>query len=230
MYREHNGNIFRNRESAGRLLGSCLTHLAARDPIVLAVPRGGVPVGYEVAKALDAPLDVVVARKIGAPFQQELGIGAIAPDDICVLDDSMIQMLDISDEQIERTIEKQKAEMERRLRQFRGSLPMPDLTERTAIVVDDGIATGVTTRAALDWARSKQPSRLVLAAPVCAADTADRLVREVDEFVCLLKPEAFIAVGLWYSDFTQITDEEVAEILARARKEYADRFVALAAA
>lgn len=214
--------LFRDRADAGRRLAERLTHLRTEEPIVLALPRGGVTVGYEVARALGAPLDVIVARKLGAPFQPELGIGAIAPGGVRVLNEEAVRWLGISEAEIARIAERESREMERRIRLYRGDQPMPDLRGRTVILVDDGIATGVTTRAAIESVRQSRPQKLVLAVPVCAAETSDILQQEVDEFICLSTPTEFIAVGVWYENFTQVSDEEVIQLLARAKAEAAE--------
>jgi predicted phosphoribosyltransferase len=214
--------LFRDRADAGRRLAERLTHLRHEEPIVLALPRGGVTVGYEVARVLGAPLDVIVARKLGAPFQPELGIGAIAPGGVRVLNEEAVRWLGISEEEIGRIAERESREMERRIRLYRGDQPMPDLRGRTVILVDDGIATGVTTRAAIESVRQSRPQKLVLAVPVCAAETSDILQQEVDEFICLSIPTEFVAVGVWYENFTQVSDEEVIQLLARAKAEVAE--------
>ena len=189
---------------------------ASEHPIVFALPRGGVVVGYEVASALHAPLDVIVARKIGAPGYEELGIGAIAPGGARVLDEQAMHWLGISEVQLQRQIAKETEEMNRRLRLYRGGRPIPDVTNRTAILVNDGLATGVTARAAIQYLRAHNPARLVLAIPVCASETAARLETEVDDLVCVSMPPHFRAVGIWYRCFDQTTDQEVLDLLARA--------------
>lgn len=211
---------FRDRKDAGRQLAERLSSLRSENPIVLALPRGGVEVGYEVARALGAPLDVIVARKLGAPFQPELGIGAVAPEGVLILDEHAIRVLGVSRTEIERIVEEETEEMERRLRHFRGDRRMPDLTDRTVLLVDDGLATGVTARAALRAIRRWTPRRIVLAAPVCAPETARALSSEADEVVCLCEPLDFGAVGLWYDRFDQTSDEEVLDLLERSRREW----------
>jgi len=209
--------IFRDREDAGLRLAERLAPYRREGPIVLALPRGGVVIGYEVARALHAPLDVIIARKLGAPDQPELGIGAIAPGGVRVLDDYIVRALDIPMEQIERIAARETGEMERRLRRFRGDRPKLDLYDRTVILVDDSLATGVTARAAVESIRREQPRRIVLAVPVCAAETAELFRGLVDELVCLQMPREFRAVGLWYEDFEQTSDEEVIHLLDHAR-------------
>jgi putative phosphoribosyl transferase len=210
---------FENREDAGRRLAERLYNCRDERPVVFALPRGGVPVGYEVARSLGAPLDVLVARKLGAPGQPEFGIGAVAPGGVRVFNDDVVERLGIPEDYVERVTERENAEVERRLRYFRGGRPEPDVHDRTVIVVDDGLATGVTARAAVEALRRRGPRRLVLAAPVCAAQTAKLLSSAVDELVCLETPPDLGAIGFWYRDFSQIPDEKVMELLERARQE-----------
>jgi predicted phosphoribosyltransferase len=210
---------FRDREDAGRRLAKRLARYRDEDSVVFALPRGGVPVGYEVARALKAPLDVFIARKLGAPNQPELGIGAVTQDGLRVLNEGIIREIGIYEEYIERIAAEETKEAERRLKLFRGERPEPEVRERTAILVDDGIATGVTTRAAIESLRQRDPRRLVLAVPVCAARTAESLRKEVDELICLEAPSDLKAIGLWYRHFEQTSDEEVIELLERARRE-----------
>jgi predicted phosphoribosyltransferase len=211
--------VFEDRADAGRRLADHVTHLGDEHPVVLALPRGGVVVGYEIARALGAPLNVIVARKLGAPGHEELGIGAVAPGGVRVLYDDAIAALGISSEWIERVTARETDEMERRLRLYRGDRPLPALEDRTVILVDDGLATGVTARAAMESIRRQRPRRLVVAIPVCAAETAAVLRPLADEFICAQTPHGFRAVGLWYHDFTQVTDEEVIALLERAAEE-----------
>ncbi len=211
---------FEDRREAGRRLAGKLARYRDERPVVFALPRGGVPVAYEVARALGAPLDVLVARKLGAPGQPEFGIGAIAPGGVRVLNERAVAMLGIPDDYLDRVAEQETKEMERRTRRFRGERPEPDVRGRTAILIDDGLATGVTARAAIKALRERGPARLVLAAPVCAAQTAEALAAEVDDLVCLETPPDLGAIGFWYRDFEQTTDGEVVELLERARREY----------
>ncbi len=217
---ERKDMIFRDRRDAGQRLTEGLAACRGQQPIVLALPRGGVVVGYEVARALDAPLDVVVTRKLGAPHNPEFGFGAVGPGGVQVLDEGTVRTLGLDAAQIERIAEKERKEMERRQASYRGERPLPDVSGRAAIVVDDGLATGVTAIAAVRAVRQWGPARLVLAVPVSAPGTAARLRDEVDELVCLHEPSGFMAVGRWYEDFSQASDEEVLEILARARSEH----------
>lgn len=212
--------IFGDRTDAGRELARRLASYKSQNPIVLGIPRGGVQVAAEIAAALDAPLDVAVARKLGAPFQPELGIGAIAPGNVRLLDETVVEALNISTDELDRITLREETEMDRRLELFRRGRPPLQLEGRVVIVVDDGIATGVTTRAAVRSVRLQSPSRLVLAAPVCPLETARLLQEEVDELVCIATPMDFRAVGIWYRDFTQLTDDDVAAILRSANTLY----------
>jgi predicted phosphoribosyltransferase len=180
---------------------------------VLGLPRGGVAVAYEIARALHAPLDLVVARKLGAPMQPELGIGAIAPHGVRVLDSMAVDILGIPPEEIDQITARETVEMDRRLQLYRGDRPPLEAEGRTVILVDDGLATGVTARAAIQALCLRHPRRLVLAVPVCAPETADLLRGEVDDFVCLVMPDRFRAVGIWYDDFEQLTDDQVIALL-----------------
>lgn len=208
---------FRDRTQAGRELAEQLRVRQDKGglahPLVLALPRGGVPVAREVARALDAPLDVLVARKIGAPFQEELGVGALVGDDPPLFDEWALNRMGLTHEALAGTVKRERAELRRRERLYRGGRPAPDLAGHTVIVVDDGLATGVTARAAVRWVRRQGPERVVLAVPVAAPESADLLSREADEVVCLYRPADFRAVGLWYEDFEQLTDADVLDLL-----------------
>ncbi len=208
--------FFRDRRHAGRELGERLKRLVDGDVVVLALPRGGVEVGYEVARTIGAPLDVIVARKLGAPSQPELGIGAVAPGGIMLLDTRTIRQLGLSEEDIARVAEQERAEMHRRLKEYRGEDEPADLSGKTPVIVDDGLATGVTALAAVRAARAANAERILLAIPVCAAETAAMMEKEVDELVCLSQPDPFIAVGVWYEHFGQTSDAQVIELLEEA--------------
>src|ERR687890_1069843 len=210
---------FEDRRDAGRRLATKLLVFKDARPVVFALPRGGVPVAYEVSRALGAPLDVFVSRKLGAPDQPEFGIGAVSVGGVRVLNRDVIRRLGIPDEYVEQITARENAEVERRLRYFRGGRPEPEVGGRTAILVDDGLATGVTARAAVEALRLRVPRRLILAAPVCAAQTVKLLRPAVDELVCLQSPSDLGAIGFWYRNFEQTSDEEVVELLARARSE-----------
>jgi putative phosphoribosyl transferase len=178
-----------------------------------------VPVGYEISRSLGAPLDVFVSRKLGAPGQPEFGIGAVAAGGVRVLNKDVVRRLGIPDDYVQKITAQELAEVGRRLRYFRGERPEMEVGGRIAILVDDGLATGVTARAAVQALRSRKPRRLVLAAPVCAAQTADLFLRTVDDLVCLESPSDLGAIGYWYRNFEQTSDEEVVELLERARSE-----------
>ena len=211
--------LFTNRHEAGRRLAERLLALKDRRPVVLALPRGGVPVGFEVARALAAPLDLVLVRKIGAPFQEELAVGAIADGEHpeLVTDPRLVADLDISPEYLEEAKSAALQEIERRRRVYFGDRQPVDVAGCTAIVVDDGIATGATMLAALRATLRRKPARLVLAVPVAPRHTIEKLRREVDETVCLDTPADFFAVGQFYRQFPQLRDEEVIALLDQAR-------------
>jgi putative phosphoribosyl transferase len=207
--------LFRDRRDAGRILGERLHRFAGRQgAIVLGLPRGGVEVAYEVARALDLPLDVLVVRKLGVPGHEELAFGAIAQG-VLVLDE-LAGALTLSDETIRRIADDERRELQRRERIFREGRPAHDLRDRLVILVDDGLATGSTMRAAVRAVREHQPAGIVVAIPAAAALTCAELGREADEVICLATPEPFHAVGQWYEDFTQTSDEEVRKLLAAA--------------
>lgn len=214
----HGAAVFRDREDAGKKLSDRLTQYQDEDALVLALPRGGVPIGYEIARALNVPLDVLVARKLGAPGQPELAIGAVAPGGVRVLNERVIRQLGIPEVWIETVTEKELAEAGRRMRRFRGERPEPEIERRTVILVDDGIATGMTVMAAIMAIREKHPRRIVLAVPVCAESAVETLASQVDELVSLRIPTDLQAIGLWYEDFQQLDDAEVLELLERSRR------------
>jgi putative phosphoribosyl transferase len=211
--------LFTDRHEAGRRLAERLLALKDKNPVVLALPRGGVPVGFEIARALAAPLDLVLVRKIGAPFQEELAVGAIADGEHpeLVTDPQLVAHLDISPEYLDEAKSAALEEIERRRRVYFGDRQPVEITGRTAIVVDDGIATGATMLAALRATRRRRPARLVLAVPVAPRHTLKKLRQEVDETVCLDTPADFFAVGQFYRQFPQLRDEEVIALLDQAR-------------
>jgi putative phosphoribosyl transferase len=210
--------VFKDRTEAGQLLADRLASYAGPDTIVLALPRGGVPVGYEVAKRLKAPLDVVIVRKIGAPMQPELALGAIVdgrtPE--VVLNDALVAELGISRFYLEREEQELLKEIDRRHKLYRRGRAAYDVKNRTVIVVDDGIATGATVRAALKALRRGKPKRLILAVPVAPPDTVASLSAEVDELICLQSPSYFMAISMFYGRFDQVSDDEVVKLLAAA--------------
>lgn len=214
---------FPNRNEAGRQLAAELSTYATESPIILALPRGGVPVAYEVARALGGQLDVWVVRKIGVPWHPELGVGAVAEDGYVYLNQDILDNIGFSGPALTRAITQQRREVEDRVVKFRGGHPRPVLRDRTVIMVDDGIATGGTVRAAIRSIRSQQPKTLVLAVPVAAADIATTLASEVDRLVCLRTPRDLYAIGLWYDDFTQVPDQDVVALLERTRHEQPTR-------
>jgi predicted phosphoribosyltransferase len=209
--------LFQDRSDAGRELASKLRRYAGRDDVVvLGLPRGGIPVAYEVAQALGAPLDVFLVRKLGVPGHEELAMGAIASGGARVLNEQVVDRLGIPPEAIEAVTEQERQELERRERAYRGDRPPLDLRDKIVILVDDGLATGASMRAAVAALPAHQPGRVVVAVPVGAAQTCWELRGEVDELVCARQPEPFFAVGAWYDRFEQTTDEVVRELLRRA--------------
>jgi putative phosphoribosyl transferase len=209
------GIRFRDRIEAGQLLGRALASRALENEIVLALPRGGVPVGYEVAKALGAPLDVFIVRKLGVPGHEELAMGAIASGGVRVLNRDVLDYARITPQQLDTVTAREERELARREAEYRGYRPPLDVRGRTVIIVDDGLATGSTMRAAVQALRAMEPKRVIVAVPVGAAQTCEEFRDIVDEIVCLRTPEPFEAVGLWYDDFTQTTDAEVHALLSR---------------
>ena len=211
---------FRDRTEAGRVLATYLTAYADRpDVLVLALPRGGVPVAYEVARALRAPLDVFLVRKLGVPGREELAMGAIASGGVCVLNTDVLRMLSIPPRVVDNVAARERRELARREQAYRDGGPPPEVRDRITILVDDGLATGSTMRAAVTALRQEQPRRIVVAIPVASPDTCRELRREVDELVCAETPEPFFGVGWWYQDFRQTTDDEVHDLLGKANVE-----------
>jgi putative phosphoribosyl transferase len=210
--------IFTDRHEAGLLLSSAVKELQLKQPIIIALPRGGVPIGYEITQALHASLTVIVARKIGAPMRPEFGIGAIAEGDIRVLDQDIIHRLGVSQDKLRELIEKEKEELKRRVGLYRNGEPLPKLEKRTIILVDDGVATGITAQAAIIAIKKQKPKQIIFASPVCSSDTVQELRQLVDVVICLKTPVDFTAVGVWYEYFEAVTDDEVIHFLQRARR------------
>jgi putative phosphoribosyl transferase len=209
---------FRDRRDGGRALALRLRELQLVEPVVLALPRGGVPVAAEVAGLLHAPLEVFVARKIGLPAHPEFGVGAIAEGGEPLLAQSVLSRLGLSGADLAPVVERERDELARRVQRYRGSRQLPELHDRTAVLVDDGLATGVTARAALQALRRHEPARLVLAVPVGPPDAARALAGAADDVVCVLQPEGSWAVGAWYRHFEQVSDEQVLELLLARRR------------
>jgi predicted phosphoribosyltransferase len=212
---------FVDRAEAGRVLAAELSHLAGRtDVTVLALPRGGVPVGYQVARALEAPLDVLLARKVGVPGHAELAMGAVGAGGVRVLNQAVVDALGILPAAIDEAAGRESAELARREESYRPGRPPLDVAGRVAVIVDDGLATGATMRAAVTALRALGPARIVVAVPVGARETCSELAGDADEVVCARMPRTFRAVGEWYDDFTQTTDDEIRALLAREEDDH----------
>jgi putative phosphoribosyl transferase len=210
--------FFSDRKEAGKILASKLTDYAEKS-IVLAIPRGGVVVGYEIAHKLKVPLDVIIPRKVGAPFNPELAIGAVTEDGTLILDRQLVEYLGVSERHIKKESEQQRLEIKRRLKLYRGDTPFPNLKSLHVILVDDGIATGATVKAALASIRKKDPKSVVLAVPVAPSSTLQELEKDADVAICLATPEPFYAIGQFYKDFAQTSDEEVKRLLKLNKEE-----------
>jgi putative phosphoribosyl transferase len=208
---------FRDRLEAGRQLAAALERYAGSpNLLVLALPRGGVPVGYQVARALNAPLDVMLVRKLGVPGHEELAMGAIAPGGIRILSDEVVAAFAVTERDIATIAAQEQDELDRREEAYRDGRPLPIIRDRTVVLVDDGLATGSTMRAAALAIRAQEPAHLAVAVPVAPAETCAALERDADEVICLISPEPFFAVGNWYEDFAQVNDDEVHQLLERA--------------
>jgi putative phosphoribosyl transferase len=211
-------HAFQDRAEAGKLLAEkLLKYRDQADLLVLALPRGGVPVAMEVAHALHAPLDVFLVRKLGVPGQEELALGAVATGGVRVLNQDVMQSLHISQEELDTVTTAEQQELERRQRAYRDARPAPEIRDHTIILIDDGLATGASMRAAVLAVRQQHPKRIVVAVPAAAPETCDEFRGEVDEIICAITPFPFYGVGLWYEDFSQVTDEEVRSSLASAQ-------------
>lgn len=206
---------FTDRASAGRTLAKKLEHLRGRNVIVLGLPRGGVPVAFEVAQALGAPLDILNVRKLGVPWHEELAMGAIGTGGVRVLNNDIIMSMGIRKDELDEVTARQQLELDRRERLYRSGRPAPALHNRIAVLVDDGIATGATVRAAIEVVRAQQPSAIVLAVPVVQESVAEELRQDVHELVSVITPADLIAIGVWYDSFPQLTDDEVRRTLSR---------------
>jgi putative phosphoribosyl transferase len=212
-------SLYMDRSDAGKRLAEKLRKYAVReDVIVLALPRGGVPVGYEVARQLQAPLDVFLVRKLGLPGHEELAMGAIASGGVRVLNEDVIHRLNVPGDVLEDVTQKEAAELERRAKAYRGNIPMVEVRDRTVILVDDGLATGASMKAAVSGLWAHNPDRLVVAVPVAAPDVCASFQKIVDEIICLETPEMFFGVGAWYEDFAQVSDDDVRRYLQRAQE------------
>ena len=211
---------FKDRRDAGRKLAQKLSAYArGQNTLILALPRGGVPVAYEVALALNVPMDIFIVRKLGLPGREELAIGAIASGGIRILNSDIIRMLSIPEEIINFVARRELQELQRRERLYRGNRPSPEVRDQTVILIDDGLATGASMRAAVAGVRAQHPARIVVAVPAAAAETCDAFRSEVEEVVCAITPEPFYGVSRWYKDFSQVTDEEVRTWLEEANRQ-----------
>ncbi len=214
--------MFLDRTEAGRKLAKALKGYEAFKPIILALPRGGAPIGFEVAKALHAPLDVLVVRKIGAPWNPEFGVGAIAPG-VQIFDQPSLDALGLTPSDLKGTIEEEQLELHRRIQAYRGKADFPNISGKTVILIDDGLATGITTRAAIEAIKKLMPSQLILAVPVGPSDTVEHLRHLVDKLICLEIPSPFYAVGSFYHYFPQVSDKEVIDLLRLSHERHTAR-------
>jgi putative phosphoribosyl transferase len=212
----------KNRTEAGRLLADALqSYAGGSDVLVLALPRGGVPVAFEVAQKLKVPLDLILVRKLGVPGQKELAMGALASGGSKIMNQELVQSLHIPEATLQAVINEEKQELERRERAYRGNWPPPEVRDRRVILIDDGLATGATMRAAVSALRQQQPARIIVGIPVAPSSTVEKLRQEADEVFCLATPEPFFAISAWYVDFSQTSDDEVRDLLSLAWREKA---------
>jgi len=205
--------MFKDRKEAGRLLAKALSEYKDKNPVILAIPRGGVVVAYEVAKSLNAPLDLIIPRKISAPDQPELAIGAVTEDGTTILNQDILQYLRVPDDYIKAEVKRQEEEIKRRIQKYLGDKPRVPIKGKIVILIDDGVATGATIRAAIASIRKRKPALIVLAIPVGLIDTIEELRKDADRVICLMTPEPFFAIGQFYENFEQTSDEEVIQIL-----------------
>ena len=210
--------LFVNRAHAGKELSKQLMRYEGSNSVVLALPRGGVPIGFEVAKALHTSLNVIIARKIGAPYNKEFGIGALSEKDTLLLDIHAIQSRKIPKEVIDSTVKEERKELQRRIELYRGNKPLPDLEDKRVILVDDGLATGVTAKAVIEAIKKLHPKNIIFASPVCSYESVEQINHMVDTVVCLVTPFDMVSIAEWYRDFTQVSDNEVLSLLREARK------------
>ncbi|MBI3290620.1 phosphoribosyltransferase [Candidatus Microgenomates bacterium] len=219
--------LFKDRREAGKNLAERLVEYKSFNPLILALPRGGVPVGYEIAKRLNAPLEVLPVRKLAAPGMREYAIGAIAPGGVKILDEEAIERLGISEDKLIEIEQEEEEELERRIKEYPGAKFIPDVGGKTVILVDDGVATGATARAAIQAVLAQNPDKLIVALPVCSAQAQESLVWAIrggrDEIICLATPANFTSIGMWYENFDQVTDEDVVRILKESRKLYSKK-------
>lgn len=217
---------FDNRKQAGQLLAHNLKEFIDNpDVLLLALPRGGVPIGYEIAKVIHTPLDIFLVRKLGVPGHEELAMGAIAIGDVCILNQSILNAFNLTDAQIQPVYEKEKAELARRNILYRGDKPAPVIKDKIIILIDDGIATGATMRVAIVAIKSFQPKKIIVASPIAALDTYQSLKTEADDVICLATPSHLSSIGEWYKDFSQVEDSEVLEILKNRNKATSEKFL-----
>lgn len=210
--------VFKDRQQAGAKLAEALRKYAPVKPLILALPRGGVPVGFEISKGLNAPLDVIITRKLGTPGNKELGVGAISEGGTKILDRNMLEQTGLTEEDLGEVVKQEQSELLRRIKLYRGNRPLPEVKNKAVILVDDGLATGVTAKAAIASLKKLNPKKIIFASPVCSYGVAQELGFLVDDFVCLKVPSNVYAIGYWYEDFDQVSDEEVLGLLKQSRR------------